>query len=48
MSRIRIATDSTADIPKSFCEEMGIAVFPLTIIVGELVGFVGGQVAENE
>lgn len=35
MSRIRIATDSTADIPKSFCEELGIAVLPLTIIAGE-------------
>lgn len=29
MSKIRIATDSTADIPKSFCEELGIAVLPL-------------------
>lgn len=35
MSRIRIATDSTADIPKSFCEELGIAVLPLKIIAGE-------------
>lgn len=35
MSKIRIATDSTADIPKSFCEELGITVLPLTIIAGE-------------
>ena len=35
MSRIRIATDSTADIPKSFCEELNISVLPLTILSGE-------------
>ena len=35
MSNIRIATDSTADIPKSFCEELNIAVLPLTILAGE-------------
>lgn len=32
MTKIRIATDSTADIPKSVCEELEIAVLPLTII----------------
>ena len=32
MSKIRIATDSTADIPKSFCEELNIAVLPLTVV----------------
>ena len=35
MSKIRIATDSTADIPKSFCEELNIAVLPLTILAGD-------------
>ena len=30
--RIRIATDSTADIPVSLREELDIAVLPLTII----------------
>lgn len=35
MSRIKIATDSTADIPKSFCEELNISVLPLTILAGE-------------
>ena len=32
MTKIRIATDSTADIPKSFCEELNIAVLPLTVV----------------
>ena len=35
MSKIKIATDSTADIPKSFCEELNISVLPLTILDGE-------------
>lgn len=35
MEKIKIATDSTADIPKSFCEELNISVLPLTILVGE-------------
>lgn len=35
MSKIKIATDSTADIPKSFCEELNISVLPLTILVDE-------------
>ena len=35
MSKIEIATDSTADIPKSFCEELNISVLPLTILAGE-------------
>ena len=35
MSKIRIATDSTADIPKSFREELNIAVLPLTILAGD-------------
>lgn len=30
--KIKISTDSTADIPKSFCEEWNISVLPLTII----------------
>lgn len=29
--KIKISTDSTADIPKSFCEELNISVLPLTI-----------------
>ena len=33
--KIKIATDSTADIPKSFCEELNISVLPLTILAGE-------------
>lgn len=32
MTKIRIATDSTADIPKALCEELGIAVLPLTVL----------------
>lgn len=32
MTKIKIATDSTADIPKAICEELGIAVLPLTIL----------------
>lgn len=35
MEKIKIATDSTADIPKSFCEELNISVLPLTILDGE-------------
>lgn len=35
MCKIKIATDSTADIPKSFCEELNISVLPLTILDGE-------------
>ena len=35
MTKIKIATDSTADIPKSFCEELNISVLPLTILAGE-------------
>lgn len=35
MAKIKIATDSTADIPKSFCEELNIAVLPLTILTEE-------------
>ena len=35
MSKIKIATDSTADIPKSFCEDLNISVLPLTILDGE-------------
>ena len=32
MQKIRIGTDSTADIPQSFCEELNISVLPLTIL----------------
>ena len=35
MCKIKIATDSTADIPKSFCEELDISVLPLTILAGD-------------
>ncbi len=35
MSKIKIATDSTADIPGSFCEELDISVLPLTILTGD-------------
>lgn len=35
MEKIKIATDSTADIPKPFCEELNISVLPLTILAGE-------------
>lgn len=31
MQKIKIATDSTADIPVHFCEEMNISVLPLKI-----------------
>ncbi len=32
MTKIRIATDSTADIPRALCDELGIAVLPLTVL----------------
>lgn len=32
MEKIKISTDSTADIPKKFCEELNISVLPLTVI----------------
>ncbi|MGM9662781.1 MAG: DegV family protein [Oscillospiraceae bacterium] len=32
MAKIRIATDSTADIPRELCEELDITVLPLTIL----------------
>ena len=35
MCKIKIATDSTADIPNSFCEELDISVLPLTILAGD-------------
>lgn len=35
MCKIKIATDSTADIPKDLCEELDISVLPLTILAGE-------------
>lgn len=35
MSKIKILTESTADIPKNLQEEYDITVFPLTIIDGE-------------
>ena len=30
--KIKIATDSTADIPRELCEKWNISVLPLTII----------------
>ncbi len=35
MGKIRIGTDSTADIPRSLCQELDISVLPLTILAGE-------------
>lgn len=32
MEKIKISTDSTADIPQHFCEELHISVLPLTVI----------------
>lgn len=32
MTKIKISTDSTADIPKKYCEELNIDVLPLTVI----------------
>lgn len=34
MRKIKIATDSTADIPRAFCEKFNISVLPLTIMCG--------------
>lgn len=35
MANIKIATDSTADIPKAFCQELNISVLPLTVLAGD-------------
>lgn len=35
MAKIKIATDSTADIPKIFCAELNISVLPLTVLANE-------------
>ena len=35
MRKIRISTDSTADIPKELCRELNISVLPLTILDGD-------------
>ena len=35
MQKIKISTDSTADIPVQLREELNIKVIPLTIICGE-------------
>lgn len=35
MTKIKISTDSTADIPLSFCEELNISVLPLTVVADE-------------
>lgn len=48
MSKIKIATDSTADIPKSFCEELNISVLPLTILAGEKEYRDGVDIAPSE
>ena len=48
MSKIKIAADSTADIPKSFCEELNISVFPLTILAGEKEYRDGVDIAPSE
>lgn len=32
MPNIRISTDSTADIPQRYCDELGISVLPLTLL----------------
>lgn len=41
MSKIRIVTDSTADIPAELCESMGIEVVPLKVHFGEETYFDG-------
>ena len=35
MEKIKISTDSTADIPEELCKELGISVLPLTVLVGD-------------
>lgn len=35
MAKIRIGTDSTADIPRELCQELEISVLPLTIIAND-------------
>ena len=35
MTKIKISTDSTADIPQSFCDELNISVLPLTVVADE-------------
>lgn len=48
MANIKIATDSTADIPKSFCEDLNISVLPLTILAGEKEYRDGVDIAPSE
>lgn len=35
MDKIKVSTDSTADIPGKFCKELDISVLPLTILAGD-------------
>ncbi|MBR2916659.1 MAG: DegV family protein, partial [Clostridia bacterium] len=35
MAKIRIATDSTSDIPVNVREELNIAVLPISLLMGE-------------
>lgn len=47
MGRVRIVTDSTADIPKQICEQLGIEVIPLKVHFGEET-YVDGETIHAE
>ncbi len=48
MSRVRIVTDSTADIPKELVEKLGIVVVPLKINIGSEVYRDGVDITPGE
>ncbi len=35
MSRVRVVTDSTSDLPQELCEQLGIAMVPLYVMFGD-------------
>ena len=48
MSKVRIVTDSTADIPKKIANELGIVVVPLKVSLGGEVYRDGVDITSRE
>lgn len=48
MSRVRIVTDSTADLPKEIIHQLGIIVVPLKVTIGEKVYRDGVDISSGE